>query len=263
MRRRPALPTGLALAVALGLTLASCGNGSDGGGGSSGGGTTLTVYAASSLTATFGKIATQFEAAHDGVSVKLDFGGSSDLATQIQEGAPADVFASADTATMDKLTAAGLTGGDPQDFATNTLEIAVPPGNPAGIKTFQDLARPGVDLVVCAPEVPCGAAARSVAQHAGVTLDPVSEEQSVTDVLGKVTSGEADAGLVYVTDVLAAGDQVQGSTFPESRSVVNTYPIATVKDGKQAALAREFVDTVTGSTGQQVLEAAGFGPPRS
>ena len=239
------------------LALAGCGGDSDGGGS----GTTLTVYAASSLTATFTELEKEFEAEHDGVDVQLDLGGSSDLATQIQNGAPADVFASADTATMDRLVGDDLTGAEPQDFATNTLEIAVPPGNPAGIASFQDLGATGLDLVVCAPEVPCGATTQQVADDAGVTLHPVSEEQSVTDVLAKVTSGEADAGLVYVTDVHAAGDAVEGITFPESSSVVNVYPIAALKDAAEADLAQEFVDLVLGDTGQQVLQHAGFGRP--
>ena len=247
----------LSAVLALVLPLAACGSDDK----SSSDDTTLTVYAAASLTSTFQEIADEFEKEHDGVEVKLDFGGSSDLVTQIQEGAPADVFASADTATMDKLVSADLTGADPQDFATNTLEIAVPPGNPAGISSFQDLDKKGLNLVICAPEVPCGAAAQAVAEKAGVTLSPVSEEQSVTDVLAKVTSGEADAGLVYVTDVTAAGDDVEGITFPESDSVVNTYPIAPVADSDESDLAQEFIDLVVGDTGQTILGDAGFGQP--
>ena len=219
----------------------------------------MTVYAAASLTPTFTELAKQFEAEHEGVDVRLSFGGSSDLATQIQNGAPADVFASADTATMDELVQDDLTAADPQDFATNTLEIAVPPGDPAHVSYLADLARPGLKLVICAPEVPCGAAAQQVARLAGITLDPVSEEQSVTDVLGKVTSGEADAGLVYVTDVKAAGDAVEGVPFAESKKVVNTYPIAPVADSGQSDLAQEFVDLVLSDAGQQVLRDAGFG----
>ena len=225
------------------------------------GDTTLTVYAAASLTAAFEQVAEDFEAEHDGVDVELSFGGSSDLVTQIQEGAPADVFASADTTTMDALVDADLVGAGPQVFATNTLEIAVPPGNPAGVATVQDLAEPGLQLVVCAPEVPCGAAAQRVAEAAGVTLAPVSEEQSVTDVLGKVTSGEAEAGLVYATDVRAAGDDVEGIEFPESGDVVNTYPIAPVDGSDETDLADEFVAFVLGGTGQRVLADAGFGSP--
>jgi molybdate transport system substrate-binding protein len=242
------------LTLALLLSLTACG-------GDDGEDVTLTVFAAASLTASFEQVAERFEDEHEGVDVELSFGGSSDLATQIEEGAPADVFASADTATMDELADAGLTGGDPQDFATNTLEIAVPPGNPVGVQTFQDLAAPGLALVVCAPEVPCGAAAQQVAEGAGVTLEPVSEEQSVTDVLGKVTSGEADAGLVYVTDVLAAGDDVEGIEFPEARSVVNVYPIAPVDGSEAADLAREFVELVLDETGQGILADHGFGTP--
>jgi molybdate transport system substrate-binding protein len=245
-----------AVLLALVLPLAACGSDDDSGGDDA---TTITVYAASSLTSTFEEIGKAFEADHDGVKVEFSFGGSSDLVTQIQEGAPADVFASADTATMDTLVGDDLAGADPQDFATNTLEIVVPPGNPAGVTSFQDLAKKGLNLVICAPEVPCGAAAQSVAENAGVTLSPVSQEQSVTDVLAKVTSGEADAGLVYVTDVKAAGDQVEGITFPESRSVVNTYPIAPVQGTDEPDLAREFVELVLGDTGQKILGDAGFG----
>ena len=252
MIRTLAVPAVLALV----LPLASCG-----GDASSDGGDTLTVYAAASLTATFEQIAKDFEATHDGVDVRLSFGGSSDLVTQIQNGARADVFASADTATMQELVDDDLTAGDPRDFATNTLEIAVPPGNPAGVRTLQDLAKPGLKLVVCAPAVPCGAAAQQVEQQSGVSLRPVSEEQSVTDVLAKVTSGEADAGLVYVTDVKTAGDKVEGIPFPESRSVVNTYPIATVQGSDQQQLAEQFVRAVTDESGQRVLRAAGFGAP--
>ena len=236
----------------------ACGGDDDGG---DGGETTLTVYAAASLTSTFEQLGEDFEADHDGVTVEFNFAGSSDLVSQIQSGAPADVFASADEANMEKLTADGLNGSDPELFATNTLEIATPPDNPAGVETFQDLADPDINLVICAPEVPCGAAAQSVAETAGVELQPDSEEQAVTDVLGKVTSGEADAGLVYVTDVIAAGDDVLGIEFPESESVVNNYPIATVADSENADLAQEFVDLVLSDEGQQALADAGFGAP--
>lgn len=221
---------------------------------------TLTVYAAASLKTTFEQIGEEFEAQHEGVTVEFSFAGSSDLAAQIQQGAPADVFASADTATMDKLTAEDLVE-DPTDFAGNTLTIAVPPGNPADIATLADLAREGVDLVVCAAEVPCGAAAAGVEEVAGLDFSPVSEEQSVTDVLNKVIVGEADAGLVYVTDVAAAGDKVEGIDFPEASAAVNTYPIATVNGSDESDLAGQFVDLVLAETGQQVLADAGFAPP--
>jgi molybdate transport system substrate-binding protein len=226
-----------------------------------GGGATLTVYAAASLTATFTEIGQAFEEEHQGVQVEFGFGGSSDLVAQIQEGAPADVFASADEANMDKLTADDLQADDPQPFASNTLEIATPPDNPAAIASFADLAAPGVKVVVCAPEVPCGAATVKAEEATGVRLDPVSEEQSVTDVLGKVTSGEADAGLVYVTDVTAAGDAVSGVPFPESSDIVNTYPLVALKDSDHADLAEEFVELVLSDTGQSILEEAGFAKP--
>ena len=221
----------------------------------------ITVFAAASLTATFTELAAEFEAAHPGTDVALNFAGSADLVTQITEGAPADVFASADEKNMAKLTDIDLVEGEPVDFATNVLEIAVPPGNPAGIETFADLGAPGVKLVVCAPEVPCGAATLKVAEASGVTLAPVSEESSVTDVLGKVTLGEADAGLVYVTDVKAAGDAVDGIPFDESGEAVNTYPIATLVDAEAPAVAQAFLAFVTSEAGLAVLAAAGFGKP--
>ncbi len=245
--------TSVALVVA---AAAGCGS-DDSDGGDDGGTTTLTVYAAASLTTTFEEIAQDFEADHD-VNVEFNFAGSSDLVAQIQQGAPADVFASADEANMEKV--ADLVS-DPELFASNTLEIAVPPGNPAGVESFQDLTEPGLNLVICAPDVPCGAAAQTVADSAGVELKPVSEEQSVTDVLAKVTSGEADAGLVYVTDVIAAGDDVEGVEFPESSSAVNKYPIATIDDSENADLAQEFVDLVLSEEGQQILTDAGFARP--
>ncbi len=222
---------------------------------------TLTVYAAASLTGTFTEIGKKFEAAHQGVTVKFSFGGSSDLVAQIQQGAPADVFASADTKNMDKATGDDLVDGDPVDFATNTLEIAVPSDNPASVASLQDLAKPATKVVLCAAEVPCGAAALKVEDASGVKIKPVSEEQSVTDVLNKVTTGEADAGLVYVTDVKAAGDKVKGITFPESSDAVNTYPIGALADSKNKDLAQQFVEMVAGAEGQQVLADAGFAQP--
>jgi molybdate transport system substrate-binding protein len=273
-RRHPLarIATGL-LAASVVAVLAGCaGSGSDTGAGASASASatptapalegSITVFAAASLKQTFTDLAEQFEAENPGTTVELNFAGSSDLVTQITEGAPADVFASADEKNMAKLTDAALIDpGAPVDFATNVLEIAVPPTNPAGITSFADLAAPGVKVVVCAPQVPCGSATVAVEQASGVTLAPVSEESSVTDVLGKVTSGEADAGLVYVTDVAAAGDAVMGIEFPESSGAVNTYPIAVVKDSSVADVAQAFVDYVTGTVGQGVLADAGFGAP--
>jgi molybdate transport system substrate-binding protein len=220
------------------------------------------VFAAASLTGAFEELEGTFEERHDGVDVQLSFAGSSDLVAQIQQGAPADVFASADESNMQKLVDEDLVR-TPEPFATNTLEIAVPPDNPAGVERLQDLSDPDLNLVVCAPEVPCGAAAQEVAEKAGVTLEPVSEEQSVTDVLNKVRSGEADAGLVYLTDVEAAGNDVLGIGFPEAAEVVNVYPVAPVAGSDQAELAEAFVELVTGPDGQAVLESFGFGRPES
>jgi molybdate transport system substrate-binding protein len=222
---------------------------------------TLTVFAAASLKMTFTTLGQQFETTHAGTKVAFSFGGSSDLVTQLQQGAPGDVFASADTKNMDKATGDDLVKGDPVNFASNTLEIAVPPDNPATIASFADLAKPGVKVVVCAPQVPCGSATVKVEEATGVTLKPVSEENSVTDVVNKVISGEADAGLVYKTDVKSAGAKVLGVPFPESSEAVNIYPIAVLTGSKDANLSQEFVDLVTGSEGQQVLADAGFGKP--
>lgn len=219
------------------------------------------MFAAASLGSVFAEVAEEFEAAREGVEVQLNLAGSSGLAAQIREGAPADVFASADPAGMDSVAEQGLLGSEPQDFAANTLQIAVPAGNPAGVRGLADLSGDDLDLVVCAPEVPCGAAAQRVADSAGVELSPVSEEQSVTDVLNKVVTGEADAGLVYVTDVIGAGDDVEGVELAESGAAVNRYPIATIATSENADLAQEFVDLVLSETGQDILADAGFARP--
>lgn len=221
----------------------------------------ITVYAAASLKTTFTQLATAFEEEHPGTTVELTFAGSSDLVTQLTNGAPGDVFASADEKNMAKLTDADLIEGEPVDFATNVLQIAVPPTNPAGVESFADLAAPGVKTVVCAPQVPCGAATAAIETATGITLTPVSEESSVTDVLGKVTSGEADAGLVYVTDVIAAGDAVQGIAFDESGEAVNTYPIAPLAGSANPEVAAAFAAYVLSDAGQRVLADAGFGAP--
>lgn len=264
MRRSAATVAAGVAAILLTGTLAGCGSeDSDSSSASSAasGSSKLTVYAAASLTSTFTELGKQFEASHQGVKVSFSFGGSSDLVAQIEQGAPADVFASADTKNMDKAVSAKAVEGDPVNFASNTLEIAVPPDNPAGVTSLKDLAKPGTKVVLCAPEVPCGAAAQKVEQATKLDISPVSEEQAVTDVLTKVESGEADAGLVYVTDVKAAGDKVKGITFPESSSAVNTYPIAALSKSKEPDLAKEFVELVTGSEGQSVLADAGFAKP--
>ena len=221
----------------------------------------LTVFAAASLAAPFTELADDFEAAHPGTVVRVNFAGSADLAAQILAGAPADVFASADEANMAKVVDGSLAAGDPQNIAANMLTIAVPPGNPAGITGFADLAAAGPQVVVCAVQVPCGAAAEKIEQAAGLSLSPVSEESSVTGVMGKVMSGEADAGLVYVTDVRAAGDKVQEVAFPEARQAVNRYPLVRLSGAVDAELADAFVRFVRGAEGQMVLQEAGFGLP--
>ena len=221
----------------------------------------IIVFAAASLKKSFTEIAQQFKTDNAGTDVEFSFAGSSDLVAQLSQGAPADVFASADTTNMDKAARAGLLAGNPVNFASNTLTIAVAPGNPKNITSFQDLAKPGLSVVVCAPQVPCGSATRKVEQATGVKLAPVSEESSVTDVLNKVLTGQADAGLVYGTDALAVGSKVTSVPFLESAAAVNTYPIAVLKESKNADLARKFVEAVTGAAGQNVLTAAGFAKP--
>jgi molybdate transport system substrate-binding protein len=224
-------------------------------------GETVTVFAAASLKESFTEIGKDFEADHAGVTVEFSFAGSADLVTQLTQGAPADVFAAADSRTMERAAQAGLLDGAPVDFAANTLTIAVAPGNPRDIRTLRDLTRPDTSVVVCAPQVPCGAAAATVERAAGVDLRPVSEESSVSDVLNKVTSGEADAGLVYVTDARGAGDRVTAVDFPEAAEAVNTYPIAVLGQARDADAARQFVGAVTGPAGQEVLSRTGFARP--
>jgi molybdate transport system substrate-binding protein len=221
----------------------------------------LDVFAAASLTEVLAELEREFEAAHPGVDVVVNPGASSDLAQQIVNGAPAAVFAAASDATMATVAQAGLLAGPPTVFATNVLQIATAPGNPEGITGFADLARPELQVVVCAPQVPCGAAVETIERATGVTLRPVSEEPDVKSTLGKVTTGNADAGLVYVTDVAAAGGSVEGIAFPEAAGATTSYPIAVVRDAAEPELARAFVDLLTGEGGRAVLDAAGFGTP--
>ncbi len=247
----------LAGLLALALLLAGCSSQSD----SAQPDTQLTVFAAASLKKTFTELGARFEKDHPGTKVAFNFAGSSDLVTQITQGAPADVFASADTANMTKAVDAGVVAGEPVNFASNTLTIVTPFGNPTKITTFADLARPGTQVVVCAPQVPCGSATEKVEKATGVTLTPVSEESAVTDVLGKVTSGQADAGLVYVTDAAGAADHVTAVSFPESAEAVNTYPIAALQEAANSQAAQDFVGLVTSPAGQDVLTSAGFATP--
>jgi len=254
----------LAALAAVALLVTGCGSNSDSGSGSSPSAPaprTLTVFAAASLTESFNAMKPEFEAAHPGVTVKYSFQGSSTLVQQLSNGAPADVFASADQANMDKATQAGVITGTPTVFATNKLTIAVGPGNPKGITTFADLAKNGLKVVVCAQQVPCGSATQKVEQQTGVTIKPVSEEQDVKQVLTKVESGDADAGLVYVTDAATAGGKVTQVQFPEAAQAINNYPIATVKNAPQADLAQQFVQFVLGPQGQAELAKVGFVAP--
>lgn len=209
------------------------------------------VFAAASLHAVFEEIA-------DGAGVNFSFDGSSGLVDQLAGGAPADVFASADKRNMDKAVKQGLIDGEPTMFATNTLVLITPPDNPAGV-TGLDKSLDGAKLVVCASDVPCGGATKRLAETVGVSLKPVSEETSVTNVLGKVTAGEADAGLVYATDATGAGDKVHTIEIPEAKNDPNTYWIAAVRGG-DSAKAHAFIERVTGD-GQQALNRYGFGPP--
>ena len=221
---------------------------------------TITVFAAASLMGTFTQLGKQFEAAHPGDTVKFSFGGSSTLATQITGGAPADVFASAAPANMDTVVNAG-DASNPQDFAKNTTEVAVPPSNPAKVTSVSDLAKSSVKVALCQPKVPCGVVAAEVFKNAGITVKPVTLQPDVKSVLTQVELGNVDAGMVYVTDVKAAGAKVKGVTIPASENASTLYPIATVSSSTHQAEAQAFVAYVLSPAGQQVLTAAGFQKP--
>jgi molybdate transport system substrate-binding protein len=222
---------------------------------------TITVFAAASLNKTFTELGKRFEAAHPGVTVKFSFGGSDTLAAQITQGAPADVFAAASTTTMGTVTKAGDAVGEPVVFAKNELEIAVAPGNPLKIATLDDLAKPGVKVALCAPTVPCGAAAQKALKAANVKLTPVTQEQDVTSALTKVELGSVDAALVYHTDVTGAGGKVSGIDFAAAASAINTYPITVLKDAPNPAAAQAFEQYVLSGEGNSVLLQAGFMKP--
>lgn len=220
---------------------------------------TVTVFAAASLTGTFTALGHAFEAAHPGTTVRFSFAGSSSLAQQILAGAPVDVFAAASTATMSLVTDAAPTGQEaPAVFARNRLEIAVPAGNPGHVTGLADLARPELRVALCAPQVPCGAAADAVFAAAGLTPAPDTLEQDVKAVLTKVELGEVDAGLVYRTDVIAGGDAVQGIDFPQSAAAVTEDPIVVLPGAPNPVAAQAFVDLVRSPRGRAVLSAAGF-----
>jgi len=223
----------------------------------------ITVLAAASLTDSFKELGTAFETANPGSKVTFSFAASSALVTQINQGAPADVFASADTANMDKLTVATGAGvsAAPVTFATNKLQIIVGKGNPKGITGVADLAKSGLIYVTAAPEVPIGAYAKQVLEKAKVTVTPKSLEADVKSIVNKVTLGEADAGIVYTTDVTAAGDKAVGVTIPDDLNVIAIYPIAVTKATKNSSAATAFVSFVAGTQGQTILAKYGFTKP--
>jgi molybdate transport system substrate-binding protein len=221
----------------------------------------IAVFAAASLKPAFTQIGQQFKAENPNSSVDFEFAGSPELATQLSQGATADVFASADTAQMDTVAKAGLLAGNPANFASNTLVIVTAPGNPKKIGSFADLGRTGLSVVICQRPVPCGSATQRIEDSTGIRLNPVSEELSVTDVLNKVTTGQADAGVVYVTDARSAGSKATTVNFPEAAGAVNVYPIAVLKKAPQPTLAQKFVAMVTGDPGQSILARSGFAKP--
>jgi molybdate transport system substrate-binding protein len=221
----------------------------------------IVVFAAASLTESFTQLGKDFEEANPEATVKFNFAGSSALATQINQGAPADVFASAAPRNMTDVTGTGAITDSPVTFVTNTLEIAVPAGNPGKVTGLADFAKPDLKIALCAEQVPCGAAAKKVFEAAGITAAPDTLEQDVKAVLSKVSLGEVDAALVYKTDVRAAGDKVEGIEFPESDKAVNSYPIAACAKAPNAEGAKAFVDFVLSDKGKAVLTEAGFGTP--
>ena len=221
---------------------------------------TITVFAAASLKETFTQIGKQFETAHPGDTVKFSFGASSTLATQITSGAPADVFASAAPKNMQTVVSAG-DASNPQDFAKNTAEVAVPPSNPAKVTSVNDLAKSSVKVALCEPQVPCGVVAAEVFKNAGITVKPVTLQPDVKSVLTQVELGNVDAGVVYVTDVKAAGTKVTGVPISASDNASTTYPIATISSSKNQSIAQAFVAYVLSPQGQAVLSAAGFQGP--
>ncbi len=273
MRRMPRRVVAIALATLLGVTVTACASPSDGGspgaspsaeGGSTtpagAGATTVTVFAAASLTEAFDALASRFEREHPSADIVINYGGSAALARQVVEGAPADVFASAAEEPMQALVDAGLAAG-PVVFATNTMQLVVPAGNPAGVAGLDDLGRPELTVALCDESVPCGAASAELLERQSVTAAPDTLESDVRAVLTKVSLGEVDAGLVYRTDVLAAGDAVEGIEVTGAASVVNRYPIIVLTDAAAAQFANEFVEFVAGAEGRAVMAEAGFGAP--
>jgi molybdate transport system substrate-binding protein len=222
---------------------------------------TLTVFAAASLTGVFTDLGNRLKVDNPGLSVRFNFAGSPALAAQLTQGAPADVFASANEAQMKVVTDARLQAQDPAIFTENVLEIAVPKNNPGHVTGLADFAKPELTLAICAPEVPCGAAATKVFQASGIKAVPDTEEEDVKAAVTKVQLGEVDAALVYATDVQAAGSAVKGIPFPEAEQAVNKYPICSLKAAPNPKAARAFLDLVRSAAGQKTLTAAGFRTP--
>ena len=256
-----------ALAALVGLLLAGCGSerpdsaqAPSAAGSAPAVGGTVTVFAAASLTEPFTELGRRFEAAHPGATVRFGFGGSSTLATQITQGAPADVFASASERTMATVVDSGL-AADPRPFARNTMTIVVPPDNPAKIGGLADLARPGVKVALCQQQVPCGTLAAKILSDAGLAVTPATYGADVRAVLTTVGLGEVDAGLVYVTDALAAAGEVASIEIPAAQNASTSYPIAALSKAPNPAGAEAFVQFVLSDTGRAVLDRAGFSPP--
>jgi molybdate transport system substrate-binding protein len=221
----------------------------------------ITVFAAASLTESFDAMAKQFQKKHPDVDVRFNYGASSNLATQINQGAPADVFASADADNLQKTIDAGTVTRPPVVFAKSRLEIAVEKGNPKKIKSLADLQKPGLVLVLCADQVPCGKYASQSLAMAGVTVSPASKEENAKATLSKVSIGEADASIVYVTDVRAAKGTTSGVKIPDEVNVIATYPIGVVKASQNATAAKAWVKFVKSKEGQAILRKFGFLPP--
>jgi molybdate transport system substrate-binding protein len=254
-----------AIAALAAVAVAGCSSGGSSSSSSSGSGSSsstgsITVFAAASLTGSFTQLGKQFEAAHKGDTVKFSFGPSSGLATEITSGAPADVFASAAPANMQQVFSAG-DASSPQNFAKNKAEVAVPPNNPGKVTTAKDLAKKSVKVALCQPQVPCGVVASDVFKNLGIKVKPVTLQPDVKSVLTQVETGNVDAGMVYVTDVKAAGSKVKGVTIPASDNATTLYPIATISSSKHKSIAQAFVSYVLSPTGQQVLATAGFEKP--
>jgi molybdate transport system substrate-binding protein len=262
MRRFAVIAAGLAAVAVAGCSSSGSGSSSSSASSSPSAASTgsITVFAAASLMGTFTQLGKQFDAAHPGDTVKFSFGPSSGLSTQITSGAPADVFASAATANMDTVVQAG-DASNPQDFAKNTMEVATPPNNPGKVDSVTDLAKKSVKVALCQPQVPCGVVAAEVFKNASIKVKPVTLQPDVKSVLTQVETGNVDAGMVYVTDVMAAGDKVKGVPISASDNASTLYPIATISDSKHKSIAQSFAAYVLSPAGQKVLTAAGFQSP--